>query len=247
MMRLFLTRRWIGLLCLTVVAAGLMVLLGRWQWDRYEARHEINARIDASASAQPVPFTPGASPPEWTRVAVTGQFDPSLEILVRNRTVAGRVGFEILTPLLLADGSAVLVDRGWVPPHSTGLTVDPQVPAPPRGTVTVTGLVRESESGARVQLRDGRWQARRVGVAEIGAELPYPIAPVYVLADDQSTELVPVPAEHENDWLNFGYAFQWWIFAGASFFALYWLARRESRAGRAVSGERDVAQEESLR
>ena len=36
------------------------------------------------------------------------------EILVRGRTVEGTVGFEVLTPLVLADGTAVLVDRGWV-------------------------------------------------------------------------------------------------------------------------------------
>lgn len=67
------TRRWFGLLCLTIVAAAVMVLLGRWQWGRYEERNAINARIDASVSAQPVPFS--QETPEWTRVTLTGQYD----------------------------------------------------------------------------------------------------------------------------------------------------------------------------
>ncbi len=234
-MSLLLTRRWIGLLCLTVIAAAIMVMLGRWQWGRYEMRSAINARIDASQSSQPVPYAPGVQ--EWTRVTLTGQYDGNLEILVRNRTVAGRVGFEIVTPLVLEDGSAVLVDRGWVPPHPSGPTVTPPVPAAPAGVVTLTGRVRASESGARVELLDGRWQARRIGVGEIASKLPYRVAPTYVLADDEHTELVPIPSSRENDWLNLGYAIQWWIFAGGSFFGLYWLARRELRQ---LSGEDDT-------
>ncbi|WP_246002155.1 SURF1 family protein [Allorhizocola rhizosphaerae] len=259
-MSLLLTRRWLGLLCLTVIAAGVMVMLGRWQWGRYEERSAINARIDASQSAAPVAYSPAV--PEWTRVTLSGQYDGNLEILVRNRTVQGRVGFEVLTPLVLEDGSAVLVDRGWVPPHPNGPTADPEVPPAPGGLVTLTGRVRASESGARVQLINGSWQARRVGVGEIASKLPYRVAPTYVLADDEYTELVPIPSSRENDWLNLGYAIQWWIFAAGSFFALYWLARRElrqadvsqeqrldepaSRAPAKASGQADVSQEQRL-
>jgi cytochrome oxidase assembly protein ShyY1 len=226
-LRLFLTRRWLGLLCLTALAAAVMVLLGRWQWTRYEQRSDINARIAAGNTAAPVEYSAGVK--EWTRVSVTGEFDPDLEVLVRNRTVEGKNGYEILTPLLLSDGTAVLVDRGWVPPHPSGLAQKPQVPPAPDGTVTVTGRVRTTEPDPRVELRDGQWQARRVGVPEIASKLPYKVAPAYVLADDESTDLVPVPVSRENDWLNLGYAFQWWIFAAGSFFAYFWLLRREHR------------------
>lgn len=229
MLRLFLTRRWLGLLLLTLVAATIMVFLGRWQWGRYELRSDINARIEASATAEPVPFTTEAR--EWTRVTLTGEYDPELEILVRNRSVEGRTGFEILTPLRLADGTAVLVDRGWVAPHPRGAVAKPDVPPAPGGTVSIIGRVRNPESGARVELRDGQWQARRIGVPEIAPKLPYRVAPVYVTADDGSTELVPIPAGRENDWLNLGYAVQWWLFAGGALFAYYWLLRREHRQG----------------
>jgi len=241
-LRLFLTRRWLGLLCLTAVAATVMVFLGRWQWGRYELRSDINARIEAGTSAQPVPYTAGVK--EWTRVYVTGEFDPNLEILVRNRTVEGRNGYEVLTPLLLPDGTAVLVDRGWVPPDPRGPVRKPEVPPAPGGTVTVTGRVRATESNPQVELRDGQWQARRVGVPEIASKLPYKVAPAYVTVDDGSTDLVPIPVSRENDWLNFGYAFQWWIFAAGSFFAYYWLLRREHRTLTAPV-ERDPASREA--
>src|SRR5262245_60307066 len=103
-----------------------MVFLGRWQWGRYELRSDINARIASGPTAEPVPSHAGVK--EWTRVSVTCEFDPQLEILVRNRTVEGKNGYEILTPLLLSDGTAVLVDRGWVPPHPSGPVHKPDVP-----------------------------------------------------------------------------------------------------------------------
>jgi cytochrome oxidase assembly protein ShyY1 len=226
-LRLFLTRRWLGLLCLTAVAATVMVFLGRWQWTRYELRSDINSRISAGMTASPVEYT--AAVAEWTRVTVTGQFDPTLEILVRNRTVEGKNGYEVLTPLLVADGSAVLVDRGWVAPHPSGPVHKPAVPPAPSGKVTVTGRVRATESDPRVELREGQWQARRIGIPELASKLPYQVAPTYVAADDESTDLVPIPVSRENDWLNLGYAVQWWIFAGGIFFAYFWLLRREHR------------------
>jgi cytochrome oxidase assembly protein ShyY1 len=204
-------------------------------------------------------------------VSLTGQFDANLQILIRNRTVEGRQGWEVVTPLLLADGSAVLVDRGWVPSARSGPTALPEVPEVPSGETTIIGRVRASEPGANPELRDGHWQSRRIGIAELGAKLPYRVAPVFVSADGDSTELVPIPVEHENDWLNFGYAFQWWLFAAGVFWAFYWLLRREHRqlsgapvaagdrlsgapgapvaAGdrlSSASGQGDVAQEESL-
>ena len=39
-------------------------------------------------------------------------------------------------------------------------------------------------------------------------------------------------ADHENDWLNVGYAVQWWLFAVMTLFAFGWPARRRP-AGRA--------------
>lgn len=243
---MLLTPRWLGWIAVTIAASAVMVMLGRWQWSRYELRHEINKLI--SSTATPVDFRP--SLPEWTPVTVIGQYDPGLEVLVRNRTVNGRLGYEVLTPMILADGTAVLIDRGWVPPHETGITATPDVPAPPPGTVTVTGRVRATESDPRLELRNGHWEARRIGVAQIAVKVPYKIAPTYVMAADSATELTPVPAGRENDWLNLGYAVQWWIFAGGAFFALFWLARRERRASLGLtrpSGDRDVAQQESLR
>ena len=97
MYRFLRSPRWIGLGLLMTLAAATMVGLGLWQLARYHYRSDINARIDAAGSRSPVALgealaapvragTAGAPPSAdtaWTRVSVTGRYDPSHEILAR--------------------------------------------------------------------------------------------------------------------------------------------------------------------
>jgi cytochrome oxidase assembly protein ShyY1 len=250
--RFLATPRWLGLAALALLLATVMVGLGDWQLHRYQARAAINARIDAGASGPAVPITqvlptPGGTgahvgppPPatsEWTRVQVTGRYDQSHETLARGRTVQGGVGFEVLTPLVLADGSAVLVDRGWLVSPPGGALVTPDVPAPPAGEVTVTGPIRRPESGADKPVRHS---VRRISPARLG--LPYPVYGGYVVLDEQTPPVdagfTAVPPTHENSWQNAGYTVQWWAFAALTIFGYGYLARREARG--TAAADRDV-------
>jgi cytochrome oxidase assembly protein ShyY1 len=247
--RFLLTPRWLGYLALALAAATVMVLLGNWQHGRYELRKDVNHRIDLADTAAPVPLdaivvpggskgVPGPGPQrssEWTRVTVTGRYDTSNVVLVRGRTVDDKVGFEIVTPLLLSDGSAVLVDLGWVPaPAGGGAYSQPTIPPIPTGQATVTGAVKLSESGGRpIDRADGKLESRRVSVPRIAPELPYPVRGAFVQLDTQvpaaDKGFSPVPPSYENDWLNLGYTVQWWLFGLMTLFAFVWVARREAR------------------
>ncbi|MEQ4301508.1 SURF1 family protein [Plantactinospora sp. B6F1] len=259
MYRFLLTPRWLGILALTLAAAAVMVLLGNWQLSRYQERAAINERIDETATLAPVPVdhvlprpdgpagTVGPATPAgaaWTRVTVTGRYDSTNVIMIRSRTVASRVGFEVLTPLRLADGSAVLVDRGWIPPaEGGGALARPEVPAVPSGEVTVVGRVHLSESKPdAVTRRDGRIETRRIAVPALARELPYPVYSAYLLLDEQTPAADPafsaIPIRHENDWQNGGYVVQWWLFAAMALVGFCWAARREAR-GDLKDGDRD--------
>ncbi len=248
MYRFLLTPRWLGILALTLAAAAVMVLLGNWQLSRYQERAALNERIDAATQVPPAPIgavlpspggTVGASGQApsteraWTRVTVTGRYDASNVILVRSRTVEGRVGFEVVTPLILDDGSAVLVDRGWIPPASGGAIALPQVPATPTGEVTAVGRVHLSESQpSQISRREGRLETRWIAVPALARELPYPIYGAYLLLDEQTPAadqaFTAIPVRHENDWQNGGYVVQWWLFAVMALFGFGWAARREA-------------------
>jgi cytochrome oxidase assembly protein ShyY1 len=255
--RFLLTPRWLGAAALAVAAAVVMVMLGNWQLHRYQERTAINDRIDAADSVQAVPLTSimpaptaastaGASPGKrlaWTKVTVTGRYDTTHEIQARGRTVDGNVGFEIVTPLLLTDGTAVLVDRGWVPAPEAGALAPPVFPPAPSGDVTVVGQIHLSESRpAPIERRNDRLDTRRIAVPGLAAKLPYPVYGAYVLLTEQTPAADPaftqVPIPHEDSWQNGGYAVQWWLFAVMALFAFGWQARKEAQGDAAPTTDR---------
>ena len=125
----------------------------------------------------------------------TGTYDPAGQVLIRNRSFDSAPGYHVVTPLRLADGSALLVNRGWIP-ISTEVGKPPDIPAPPTGTVTVEGRVRGTqERGAfgPTDPSDGvLTELARVDVARLRQQLTYPVLPAYVELTAQ--EPAPSPA-----------------------------------------------------
>ena len=128
--RFLLSPRWLGLGLLMVMAAATWWGSGLWQLDRLPPaqRDQRPHRRRDGGRAPPWPCPGGAGAGAAGVIGARPArrrpgpgyghrpLRPAHEILARARTVDGRVGFEIITPLVLADGTAVLVDRGWVPP-----------------------------------------------------------------------------------------------------------------------------------
>ncbi|RYZ66174.1 MAG: SURF1 family protein, partial [Proteobacteria bacterium] len=101
---------------LTALACVVFVSLGRWQWSRGDYRTAQWAAFDnADAAARVTTADALDSIERYARVEVRGEYDRERQILLDDLTQGGRVGYEVLTPLRLADGSALLVDRGFVP------------------------------------------------------------------------------------------------------------------------------------
>ena len=100
--------------------AGVAVLLtlGTWQMQRLEWKQDLIAHRESGLAAPPV-ILPAISNDwqsyDFRRVEATGVFRHDLEQQYGVRTHGERLGHHILTPLVRSDGSAVLVDRGWVP------------------------------------------------------------------------------------------------------------------------------------
>jgi cytochrome oxidase assembly protein ShyY1 len=234
--RFLLTPRWLGFAALMLALSAGMVGLGCWQLARYHERVAANARVDAALRADPVPAAQvlqvGRAPATgaaWTRVRASGRYDVGHQILARDRSSADGIGFEVLTPLVLADGSAILVDRGWLAAGSTRSL--PDVPAPPDGQVTLVGRVHlpESRSDPPVML-DERLQVRRIDPGRLAAALPYPVAGGYLLLDEpRDLAFSAIPADHQNAAMNAGYVVQWWAFALLTVAGFGWAARREAR------------------
>ena len=164
--------------------AALFVFLGVWQFNRNTHKHQIEVR-EKAAYAAPAPdvTAAGGNHVDGSRVEASGTFDGAHETVLRNQVKNDNVGVDVLTPLRLADGTAVLVDRGWVRASATsGVTTDP----PPGGTAVVHGLAHTtnplSPQDTVNHLADGRLAVPRVDLAAIGRTLPYQLAPVWIEA-----------------------------------------------------------------
>ncbi len=145
--------------------AGL-VALGSWQVQRRAWKLELIERVDARVHAPPVaaparerwPAVDAAND-EYRHVQASGVFLRGADTFVQAVTERG-AGFWLLTPLELADGSVVIVNRGFVPPElRTRITAV-------TGRVNVTGLLRLTEPGGGFLRRNeptaNRWYSRDV-------------------------------------------------------------------------------------
>jgi surfeit locus 1 family protein len=216
-----------GLLTTLVVVAGVLFLcrLGFWQLDRHQQRAELNALIETQMALPAVPFDPAASPTalDYRRVALVGVFDPAQEVLLRNRSYNGATGYHVLTPLRLAGGEALLVDRGWVP-LSADQPGELARYAPPAGEVRVEGIARRSQRGSGGP-QDPPFSAERprlnawfrVDTERIAQQSGYELLPVFVQqqpgTEPPAAPPIPMAVESLGLGSHLGYAIQWFSFA----------------------------------
>jgi cytochrome oxidase assembly protein ShyY1 len=210
--------RWLAGHLLVLVLTVAFVALGLWQWGRYQDEQDTK---DAArgAFAAPAPDLDETDLTPGTRVQATGRYEAAGEVLLRNRVRNGDGGYDVLTPLALPDGTAVMVDRGWIP--RTAVEGEPDDFAPPPGDVTVRGVLggsRPLDPDDTVDERAGRTTLPRVDLDRIGAEVGTELRGVYITAQAQEPPpgdgLPALPEPPDTDDVNHrSYAFQWFALA----------------------------------
>ncbi|TYC99305.1 SURF1 family protein [Arthrobacter echini] len=245
MYRFLFSARWLGWLALVVLIAAGCVGLGRWQFERREAVVADIERIEANYDAEPVDYVPGERlldsydpAREWTPVTFVGTYDIDQQVVVRNRPLNGQPGYEILTPLKLGDGSAVVIDRGWLPIGNAEAGRPDEIPAPPRGEVAVTARIKPAEPAVNRGAPEG--QVASIDLASLAEGLEYPLqdAAYGLLALErpsaaQTPIAPPKPSIDEGPHLS--YALQWFAFGVLAFVGLGYAARQQRRS----DGERE--------
>lgn len=134
-----------GLLVAIGIALLLLLSLGTWQLYRLQWKEHLLAEIEARRHAPPAALAEvehkakGGEDIDYVPVTVTGVFEHAHEQYFF-ATDDGEVGYHVYTPLILADGRAVFVNRGFVLEalKDPAKRQDDQIP----GTVTITGLAR---------------------------------------------------------------------------------------------------------
>jgi surfeit locus 1 family protein len=100
----------------TIVLLGAFLALGFWQLARMREKQALFAEFAAGTQKlERLSEIDMGRVERYVRVVAVGRYDPAHQFLLDNMTHAGRAGYRVLTPLDLAEGTTVLVDRGWVP------------------------------------------------------------------------------------------------------------------------------------
>jgi len=137
------SRVFMVLMALVTLAAFVTLLaLGTWQVQRLAWKEDLLATIDARIHAAPITLAElnRRDDIEYVPVKVSGRFDHSAERHFFT-TYEGMSGYNVYTPLVMADGEAVFVNRGFVPFDRKEASSRAQGQVD--GEVQVTGLARK--------------------------------------------------------------------------------------------------------
>jgi surfeit locus 1 family protein len=128
---------------ISIPAFLILLGLGFWQLERLHWKEGLIAAREVAIAAPPTEVPRSAAEVAtmaFRHVRATGEFLNDREFLLGASNEAGTTGYHVITPLRLADGKLLLVDRGWIP----GNLKDPakRREGELAGTVTVEGLLR---------------------------------------------------------------------------------------------------------
>jgi surfeit locus 1 family protein len=245
LLRLF-NRRWFLATLLVVIGVGINIRLGIWQLDRLEKRRAFNARVLAQVN-QPELDLQGAgleqdlTNMEYRMVVVTGEYDPTYEVALRNQSWGNQIGVHLLTPLhITGSDQYILIDRGWVP--DTDFIYDGWGEYAEQGPVTVHGIIRASQSKPDYGRRADPTPAPGgvplkawyfANVEQIAKQVPYRLLPVYV---QQAPEPAWTGLPHRTqpdleitEGPHMSYAIQWFTFAAILGIGYPFFVRRQER------------------
>lgn len=237
-MGFLLSRRWVLFLVAVIGLSFLAYVLGQWQFSRLDDRRDRNAVVRTNEDAAPAPVADvlavGEAVPsdeEYLRVTATGTYAVEDTVVVRYRTREGRSGVNVVVPLVTADGTALLVDRGWMATQNSGATTAADVPAPPSGEVVVTGWVRGDATGEGTEVTAG--STRAISSVEIGEAVGRDVYGGFVELASETPEpaeaLAPAELPELDDGPHFFYGLQWFFFGLLALAGFAYLAYDEWR------------------
>lgn len=226
-------------LLLALVVAALTARLGWWQLDRADQKQRQQQALDSRAALPPLlqaelARSADAVAAQAHRLTnLQGRWLNPLSVYLENRPMAGRTGFYLVTPLALDDGTAVLVQRGWVP---RDLMDRSRVPAPPAPAASVPVHGRLAPALARLYEFDSTATGlirQNLDVVSYGRETGLNLRP-WVLVQLEGAAagraatapadglLRQWPAPDTGLHKHHGYAFQWFSLSALTLILYAW-------------------------
>lgn len=244
MIRRMFSKSWWFTTVLVFAGAALCVRLGIWQLDRLDQRRAFNAHVEAMWAAPELEITgeeAGLTDMEYRSVVASGEYDFENQIALRNQYWNDQYGYHLITPLVLSDGKAVLVDRGWIPSEGNDTQSDWRK-YDEQSDQSISGIIRlgqeKPEVGGRPDptLEPGQTSLtiwNNVNIVRLAGQMPYELVGIYIqldINDGDTTPPIPFQPEIEiTEGPHLGYAGQWFTFASILFFGYPFFIRKKDK------------------
>lgn len=222
-----------------VPALALLIGLGVWQIERVHWKEALIERVESRISMPAVrldtALSHGLADAEYRHVHLHGVFQNDKEVYLFAPSKTGEPGYHVVTPLVVEGGSAVLIDRGFVPKDLK----DPlrRADGQAEGDVEITGVVRLSQPPGMFtpapDIANRVWYTKDIPAlaAASGARL---LSPVIVEADAQDLPGgYPVGGQTRVDFPNnhLQYAITWFALAFVLLVIYLLYHRKQGRLG----------------
>src|SRR5262245_50032911 len=222
------------LLLFALLGGAVCVRLGFWQLSRWHEKRSLASALEGALAEAPRSY--GDSLPEPAdvverRISLSGRYDEQRQFLLRGRPIAGEPGVEVVTPLVMASGPAVLVNRGWLASED-GAHARPQ-DSPEPGERQVTGyaepLTKSPPGYPYLRLAADTlelFSAAHLDPDALTDPLPYRVARCW-LRESPGPAVGPLPRRSlppmPNPGMHLGYAIQWFAIAALILAGSAWL------------------------
>lgn len=228
-------------LCLPLFA--MLLGLGVWQLERLQWKRALIAQMNRNMTAPPISVDTvlalGGDRAQYRRVAINGRFENSKETYVFTTGPDGAPVYHVLTPVLLGDGLAVMVDRGYVPSALRDPAARPG--SEPQGEVHVIGVWRIPDHPGLFtpppDLRHHIWFARDLSSIASVDRVRLAAPAILEAATSSNAHAWPRGSQTRvklpNDHLQ--YALTWFLLAGALVVVYFAYHRARGRLGRATA------------
>lgn len=193
----------------------------QWQFNRGLDRQARNDAIEENTARPAQPLSALASDVaahEWQTTTITGSFDLTQQILLRNRYFEGVYGFQLLTRFEAQDGKSFWVDCGWVKAGPNAQT-PPIIPQLPTDTVSIEGRLRLDSSLPRGAFFALPTDGSRGLISQANAQSQSQVSEKFYIdllrgSDPTLTPAVAAELPELSDGPHMAYALQWVFFGG---------------------------------
>mgnify|MGYP001149774658 CR=1 FL=1 len=241
--------KWLGVLALVLIVAGIFAWLGRWQLER---------AVDDSRAVGPdteiaIPLSELVAPQQpiegmmaWRRVEVELSYVAGDTVLLSDRLNAGpERGWTVVAHGVTIDGASLAVALGWSADEAVaeaaratldeGMMIDALQLVTGRFMPTEAPQQSDFQSGTRSALAVGEliniWSAPPAGGA-YGGYLALDAPPEWAVGLEAIDAPMPT-REVEVNLLNIFYGIEWVVFSGAAIFLWWRLVKDDELRARA--------------